>query len=196
MRPKWLLSGKISDWSGRNAPPESTRYTHGRRFSSAICWARRCFFTVIGKYVPPLTVASLETMTAGRPWIVPTPVTMLAPGEAPSYISHAARVESSRNAVPGSISASTRSRAINLPRPACRARAFSPPPPCTIAVRARSSATCAAMAAAFSLNSGLSVRTRLSMRGVLSAAPRGRGSWCATTHRRRPSCRSRRVRRS
>ena len=29
----------------------------GRRFSRAISCARRCFFTVIGKYVPPFTVA-------------------------------------------------------------------------------------------------------------------------------------------
>ncbi len=25
IRPKWLRSGKTSSWSGRNAPPESTR---------------------------------------------------------------------------------------------------------------------------------------------------------------------------
>ena len=33
---------------GRNAPPESTRYTHGNRFWLAISCARRCFFTVTG----------------------------------------------------------------------------------------------------------------------------------------------------
>ena len=33
---------------------------HGSRLSAAISCARRCFFTVIGKYVPPFTVASLR----------------------------------------------------------------------------------------------------------------------------------------
>ena len=31
-----------------NAPPESTRYTHGNRFCIATSCARRCFLTVIG----------------------------------------------------------------------------------------------------------------------------------------------------
>ena len=48
MRPKCSRSGNTSACSGRNAPPESTRYTHGSRFCSAISCARRCFFTVIG----------------------------------------------------------------------------------------------------------------------------------------------------
>ena len=40
---------------------------HGSRFSSAISCARRCFLTVRGKYEPPLTVASLATITHSRP---------------------------------------------------------------------------------------------------------------------------------
>ena len=52
----------------------------GRWFSIAISCARRCFFTVIGKYVPPLTVASFATTTQGRPCIGPMPVTMPARG--------------------------------------------------------------------------------------------------------------------
>src|SRR5206468_3000488 len=36
MRPKWSRSGNTSACSGRNAPPESTRYTQGRRFCSAM----------------------------------------------------------------------------------------------------------------------------------------------------------------
>ena len=43
MRPKWSASGNTSSWLGRCAPPESTRYTHGSRFSSATRCARRCF---------------------------------------------------------------------------------------------------------------------------------------------------------
>src|SRR5918997_7229188 len=35
---------------------------HGSRFSAAISCARRCFFTVSGKYVPPFTVASFATI--------------------------------------------------------------------------------------------------------------------------------------
>ena len=52
----------------------------GRRFCSAISCARRCFLTVIGKYVPPLTVASLATITHSCPSTTPMPVTMPADG--------------------------------------------------------------------------------------------------------------------
>src|SRR5215831_11685584 len=58
----------------------------GRWFCSAISCARRCFLTVIGKYVPPLTVASLATITTSRPETRPTPVTSPAAGASPSYI--------------------------------------------------------------------------------------------------------------
>ena len=50
---------------------------HGRLFWSAISCARRCFFTVSGKYVPPLTVASLQTITHSVPETRPMPVMML-----------------------------------------------------------------------------------------------------------------------
>ena len=46
MRPKCSRSGKTSDCSGKNAPPESTRYTHGRLILHRDSCARRCFFTV------------------------------------------------------------------------------------------------------------------------------------------------------
>src|SRR5947209_1329585 len=87
----------------------------GSRFCSAISWARRCFLTVIGKYVPPFTVASFATTTHSRPSTTPTPVTMPAAGAPPLYMSHAARGESSRNAVSGSTRRSTRSRAVSFP---------------------------------------------------------------------------------
>jgi hypothetical protein len=48
IRPKCSRSGKTSSCLGKKAPPESTRYTQGSRLASAISWARRCFFTVIG----------------------------------------------------------------------------------------------------------------------------------------------------
>jgi hypothetical protein len=57
---------------------------HGRQFCSATSWARRCFFTVSGKYVPPLTVASFATITHARPSTIPIPVTIPADGAWPS----------------------------------------------------------------------------------------------------------------
>ena len=41
--------------------------------------------TVSGKYVPPLTVASLATITHSRPSTTPIPVTIPADGAWPSY---------------------------------------------------------------------------------------------------------------
>ena len=46
----------------------------GRRFSSAISWARRTFLQVMGNQAPAFTVASLDTTTTSRSWIVPIPV--------------------------------------------------------------------------------------------------------------------------
>src|ERR1043166_5983234 len=59
---------------------------HGSRFSSAISCARRCFFTVIGRYEPPFTVASFATTMTWRPCTVPMPVTSPALGAPPSYM--------------------------------------------------------------------------------------------------------------
>src|ERR671931_7514 len=117
----------------------------GRRFCRAISCARRCFFTVIGKYVPPLTVASFATTTHSRPSTTPMPVTMPAAGGCPPYMSHAARAVSSRKALSGSTSRSIRSRAVSFPRARCRSSARSSPPRVTSAVRSRSSATSASM---------------------------------------------------
>ena len=43
----------------------------GRWFCSATSWARRCFFTVSGKYEPPFTVASFATTTHSWPSTTP-----------------------------------------------------------------------------------------------------------------------------
>ena len=56
------------------------------------------------------------------------PVTMPALGASPSYMSHAASGDSSRNGEPGSISVSMRSRTGILPCSRCRATYFAPPP--------------------------------------------------------------------
>src|SRR5919198_286846 len=108
---------------------------HGRWFCSAISCARRCFLTVIGKYVPPLTVASLATITHCCPSTTPIPGTIPAPGAWPSYMSHAARAESSRKALSGSTRRSTRSRAVSFPLDRWRSTAFGPPPWATCPVR-------------------------------------------------------------
>jgi hypothetical protein len=63
---------------------------HGRWFARAISCARRCFFTVSGKYVPPFTVASFATTTHSRPAMRPMPVTMPALGTSLSYSPQAA----------------------------------------------------------------------------------------------------------
>src|SRR5574337_1238285 len=89
---------------------------HGSRFCAATSCARRCFFTVSGKYEPPFTVASFATMTHWRPSTTPTPVTIPALGASPSYSSQAASAFSSRNELPGSTSRSIRARAVILAR--------------------------------------------------------------------------------
>src|SRR5512137_127576 len=127
---------------------------HGSRFSRAISCARRCFLTVIGKYVPPLTVASLHTITHSRPATRPTPVMIPADGAALSYMSYAASCDSSRNGVPGSSSIWTRSRGSSLPRAVCLARASGPPPTATALTFSFRSATSARMASALPRNSG------------------------------------------
>src|SRR5262245_27081292 len=139
---------------------------HGRRFSWATSWARRCFFTVSGKYVPPFTVASFAITTHGRPCTGPIPVTMPAAGAALSYRSSAASGESSRNAAPGSRSLSIRARAVSLPRPSCLATASSPPPRRTRSSRAPRSSTSVCIEAALSRKVCAPVSTCVDSRGI------------------------------
>jgi len=70
------------------------------------------FFTVIGKKAPAFTVASLAMSMNDRPATRAMPQMTLAAGAPPhsSYIFQAAKRPSSRNSVPGSISAAIRSR--------------------------------------------------------------------------------------
>src|SRR5438128_4401398 len=100
----------------------------GSRFCSAISCARRCFLTVIGKYVPPLTVASFAMIRHSRCCTRPMPVTRPAHGASSSYIPFAASGESSRNGVFGSSSAAIRSRTGNFPCCLWRSMYFGPPP--------------------------------------------------------------------
>ncbi len=101
-RPKSSVSGNTSSCSGRNTPAESTRYSVGIRFSSAIVCARSTFFAVIGKNAPAFTVASFATIMHSRPLTLPNPVTTPAAGAPPysPYIPYAAQSPNSRNSVP------------------------------------------------------------------------------------------------
>src|SRR4051794_23945763 len=144
---------------------------HGSRFCSATSCARRCFLTVSGKYEPPLTVASLATITHSRPSTTPMPVTMPAPAACPSYTSQAASAPSSRNAPPGSTSRSIRSRASSFPRQRWRSTARSPPPRATSAVRSRSSATSCSIRSRRRANS--SVRSTFDCRRAICGTLRG-----------------------
>jgi len=128
--------GALSE--GKFAPPLSTRYTHGKRFSSATCCARRCFFTVSGKYTPPFTVESFATIITSRPATRPIPVIMPAAGASESYMPCALSCQSSRKGEPGSSRRSTRSRGKSLPRATCRSRMRSGPPSAALATVSRS----------------------------------------------------------
>ena len=117
---------KISFWVGRSAPPDSTSATVGSPFSSAICEARKIFFTVHGLEAPPFTVGSLAVIMHSTPSITPMPVTTDAPTAKSEP--QPASGDSSRNAEPSSTSSSIRSRGSSLPRAWCRSTYFSPPP--------------------------------------------------------------------
>ena len=140
---------KISFCVGRSAPPDSTREIVGRLFSSAICEARKIFFTVHGFEAPPLTVGSLALIRHSTPSTTPMPVTT----DAPTVKSepHPASGESSRKADPGSRSSSIRSRAVSLPRAWWRSTYFSPPPATATACWASRSASFSSIASRLAL---------------------------------------------
>src|SRR5437016_5176069 len=140
---------------------------HGRLFCSAISCARRCFFTVIGKYVPPLTVASFATMTHSRCCTRPMPVTMPAAGASSSYIPFAASGDNSRNGVPGSSNAAMRSRTGSFPCWRCRSTYFAPPPSRAAASRCFSSATSPCRCSRFAANSAEAVSRCVSSESML-----------------------------
>ena len=66
--PPCFLSGNISDWNGRNAPPESARWSIGSRRYLDSSKARITLVTVMGYAVPPFTVASEEPITQETPF--------------------------------------------------------------------------------------------------------------------------------
>src|SRR6266849_1982070 len=96
----------------------------------AIFCARITFFAVMGKNAPAFTVASLAMIMKMRPHTRARPVIVPAEGAPPhsSYISQAAKIPSSKNCEPGSISLAMRSRAVRRPFLCCDSMAFAPPP--------------------------------------------------------------------
>lgn len=132
-------------------------YAHAQQPLSMHTCALRCFLTVIGKYVPPFTVASFATIMHSNPSTLPIPATTPPAGIPPpppppqflSLISCPANGDSSRNGVPGSTRASILSLASSLPRPLCRLIATSPPPASTRASLERRFSTMVSIAARF-----------------------------------------------
>src|ERR1022692_842825 len=91
---------------------------------------------------------------------------MPALGASPSYISHAASAENSRNGDCGSSSRAMRSRTGSLPRAVCFAIASVPPPAPTSACRSRSCSSNDTKCSRFFANSGCEVSTRDSMTAI------------------------------
>ena len=139
----------------------------------------------MGKYVPPLTVASFAITTHGRPWIGPIPVTIPAPGAASSYIPSAASADSSRNEAPGSSRRSIRARAVSLPLASCLATASGPPPARARSRRCSSSATSVRIDAALVRKVSAPASTWLLRRGIAPPRRPSGGRRAATLPRRR-----------
>ncbi len=160
---------KISFWLGRSAPPDSTRFTSGSRFSRAMAFARRAFRSVQGLLAPPRTVGSLAVITHSTPSMTPMPVTSPAPT---GYsLPQAASGESSRNGESGSTSSSMRSRGSNLPRARWRSTYLGPPPASAPACSASSAASRSSIAARWAANSGPAGSRRLGR--TVTAGPPG-----------------------
>ena len=122
-----------SAWRGRSAPPDSTRMRSGRRFSSATSMARRSLRIVVGLVVPPRTVGSFA-MTRHCVCAISASATTTPPPTG-SPVCSPASGQSSSTGVPGSTSASRRSRTIILPRARCRSTYCAPPPARTLVVQ-------------------------------------------------------------
>ena len=106
---------------------------------------------MVGLVVPPRTVGSFA-MT--RHWVCATSASATTtPPPTGSSVCSPASGQSSSTGVPGSTSASTRSRTIILPRARCRSTYCAPPPASTSSCSARTSSASARMAAALSRNS-------------------------------------------
>ena len=116
--------------------------------------ARKCFLTVSGKYVPPLTVASFAIIMHSMPLTRPIPATTPAHGIACLYTPKAANCEISKNGEPSSINVFMRSRTNNLPRPSWRSFNAAPPPWLIVATLLRKSSTSADIFLWFCTNVG------------------------------------------
>ena len=127
------------------APPESLSPITGAPVFMARSMTLQIFFAFCRESEPPKTVKSCANAYAGRPSILPYPVTKPSPGifwfVMPKSEQSWATSRSSSSNVPSSRSRSSRSRAESLPASCCRLARSGPPPSRAAALR-RSSSAC------------------------------------------------------
>src|SRR5262245_38468122 len=124
------------------APPASNKPTIGARAFIAMSWILMIFCACVSDSDPPNTVKSLAKANTVRPLTVPQPVTTPSPGilvfSMPNSPERCSTNMSNSSNVPLSISSSTRSRAVSLPRWCCASMRALPPPSRARARRASS----------------------------------------------------------
>src|ERR1700681_559871 len=116
--------------SWMRAPPESLMPIIGEPGRTARSITLQIFSAITSPSDPPSTVKSCENKKTWRPSIVAWPVTTPSPrnerSSSPNAVVRCTAKRSSSTNDPGSTSASTRSRAVRLPRARCFASASSP----------------------------------------------------------------------
>ena len=125
------------------APPASNRPTIGARAFIAMSWIFTIFCACVSESEPPNTVKSLANTNTVRPFTVPQPVTTPSPGifgalSMPKSVARCSTNMSNSSNESLSISSSTRSRAVSLPRPCCALMRCCPPPSRALARRTSS----------------------------------------------------------
>ena len=112
------------------APPESLMPIIGEPVRTARSITLQIFSAITSPSDPPSTVKSCENKKTCRPSIVAWPVTTPSPrnerSSSPNAVVRCTAKRSSSTNEPGSTSASTRSRAVRLPRARCFSFASSP----------------------------------------------------------------------
>ena len=106
------------DFTDPPPPVPSTSRINGSRSSFAICSAWTCFWKIDASAAPPRTVKSSPPTTTGRPSMRARPMTKFAgvkPVSRPSSYSALPVSAPTSWKLPGSTSASMRSRTVSLP---------------------------------------------------------------------------------
>ena len=172
MRPKWSRSGKTSACSGRNAPPESTRYTRGQAVLLGDLLRAQVLLHrdrevgaalhggVVGHHHHLAAADAADAGDDARRRAPPRRRGRARPGR-----------RSPGRACRDRAAVSMRSRTRSFPCSRWRRIASSPPPARASARRARRSASSASMWARFSRNSADRVSTWLSMTGIGRSMP-------------------------